>query len=143
MGFRISFACLLIFSFSGYLFAQNKQPCKVTKNSGGKYKFVNGETSIVTAGKIFFLTIKLPQEKFNKEYLLKVARRIKETYCNEDKIIAQLWNSSDKRKFTDLVPLPVFPPWMKALYSVDRIENKEVIQFISSDKVIEEIKISK
>ncbi|HMS39561.1 MAG TPA: hypothetical protein PKE69_04990 [Pyrinomonadaceae bacterium] len=141
MLFRIFLICLLIFVFSTANFAQNKQSCKVTKNLGGKYKLDDSYTSLVEGRGIFFLRIKLKPKNINKGYLLEVAQRIKETYCNENIIYAEIWDSSDKRIFDDLTPPPIFPPWARAIYSLDRIENKEMIQFISSDKITDEIRI--
>lgn len=141
MTIRFLFICFFTLGFSNHLFAQAGQPCKVTENLGGKYKFVSGDTSIVEGRKIFFLTIKLKPNKFNKEYLMQVAQRIRETYCKEGKINTVILDSSDNRKFDDLTPPPIFPPAAKALYSLDKIENRELIQFISSSKVTDEIKL--
>ena len=139
---RVLLGCCLAFVFSVNLFAQTSPSCEITKKLGGKFKFVSSDKNIVEGRDIFFLTIKLPPEKFTKDYLLKVARRIRETYCNENVIYVQLRDSSDKRVFDDLTPPPIFSPWTKALYSLDRVTGKEIIQFIANDKVTSEIKIS-
>jgi hypothetical protein len=123
------------------LFAQNRQACKVTKNVGGKYKLYN--SLYRNDGKHLFLQIKLAPEKINKEYLLKVAQRIRETYCNEEDIHAEIRDSSDKREFDDLIPPPKFPPWARAIYILDKTKNREAIQFISSDKIAEEITVNR
>jgi hypothetical protein len=123
------------------LFAQNRQACVITKNLGGKYKLY--QSLSMDDGKHLFLQIKLSPEKINKEYLLKVAQRIRETYCNEEAIHAEIWDGSDKRKFDDLVPPPRFPPWARAVYVLDKTKNREAIQFISADKIAEEIPINR
>lgn len=131
----------LIFVYSTNLFGQTAEPCKVSENLGGKYKLVFGETSVVKERKIFFLHIKIKPKNFSKEYLTQTAQRIRETYCNENIINAEILDSSDKRKFDDLTPPPTFSPATKAVYSLDRNTGKELIQFVSNDKVTGEIVI--
>ena len=123
------------------LSAQNRQTCKITKNLGGKYKL--SKSLYRDNGKHLFLQIKLSPEKINKEYLLKVAQRIREIYCSQEDIFAEIWNGSDKREFDDLIPPPKFPPWARAVYILDKTKNREAIQFISFDKVAEEIPINR
>ena len=138
---RIFFITLSIFIFFIASFAQDKQSCKVTKNLGGKYKLADSYTNTFEGKNIFFLKIKLKPKYINKENLLKVAQRIRETYCNENIINAEIWDSSDKRIFDDLTPPPIFSPRTRAIYSLDRLENKELIQFIAQDKITDEIRI--
>lgn len=137
--FRILLFLVLIFVSSVNLFAQNTEPCQVSKNLGGKYTLVYGETSVVEGRKIFFLKIKLKPKNFTKEYLLQTAQRIKESYCRENIINTEILDSSDKRKFDDLTPPPIFSPATKAVYSLDKTTGKELIQFVSNDKVVDEI----
>lgn len=133
------FLLLIAVSFTN-LFAQ-KSLCKASQNLGGKYKIVYGETSVVEGKEIFFLKIKLKPKNFTKEYLLQTAQRIKETYCNEIIINTEIMDGSDKRAFDDLTPPPVFSPATKALYSMNKITGKELIQFVSNDRVVDEIVI--
>lgn len=139
--FKILLLLSLIFIYFGNLFGQNAEPCKVSKNLGGKYKLVFGETSVVKEKKIFFLQIKLKPKNFTREYLLQTAQRIGETYCNENVIRAEILDSSDKRRFDDLTPAPAFSPATKAVYNLDKTAGKESIQLVSNDKVVDEIVI--
>lgn len=138
---KLTLICILIFVSAAICFAQTKTSCNLSKNSGGKYKYVSGETGVVEGEKIFFLTIKISPEKFNEKYLREVARRIKETFCHEQIINAQIWDKSEIKKYDDLTPAPIFPPWTRALYSLDRSNGRETLSFIVNDKITGEIKI--
>jgi hypothetical protein len=136
---QLLFAVCLATAFSVNLSAQEKQSCQITEKLGGKFKVVKSSISLVDKRNIFFLTIKLSPEKFTKDYLLKVAQRVREKYCNETIIYTEIWDSSDKRKFDDLMPAPIYSPWTKAFYSLDKTSGKELIRLIADSKVSEEI----
>jgi len=140
--FQILFICCSVAVFAGDFFAQDKTACRVTKEPGGKYKFVKKSVSNVEGTNVLFLTVKLSPEKFTDDYLSKVARRIRATYCNETIIYAEIWDSSDKRTFDDLTPAPLYSPWAKAFYSLDRKTGKETLYFIVAGKAANEIKIN-
>jgi hypothetical protein len=140
--FQILFVCCLAAVFAGNLFAQDKTACRVNKKSGGKYKFVKSSISNVEGTNVLFLTVKLSPEKFTDDYLSNVARRIRETYCNETIIYTEIWDSSDKRVFDDLTPAPRYSPWTKAFYSLDRKSGKEMLYFVVAGKIGDEIKIN-
>ncbi len=138
---KLIFSCILIFVFAAICFAQTETPCKLSKDLGGKYKYVSGESGVVEGKKIFFLNIKLSHEKLNEKYLREVARRIKETFCSEKIIYTEIWDKSEIRNYDDLTPPPIFPPWTRALYNLDRLNGKETLNFIVNDKVTGDIKL--
>lgn len=120
-------------------FAQ--KDCPITKNLGGKYRFVDSSTDVIEGRKVFFLTIGLAKDKFSEDYLRSVARRVNQTYCHEQKIDVVILDVSDKRKFDDLTPPPIFPPATRAIYSIDRETKVEKLNFFRAEKIGKEIKI--
>lgn len=108
--------------------------CKVTKGIGGKFRVRWSDTSNIAGGKRVLIDIGLKGSQFSEAYLRKVAQRIRETYCNEIEINAVIIDMSDRRKYDDLTPPPVYPPSTRALYFLDRTSGEERLQFYRDEK---------
>lgn len=114
----------------------------MTKDLGGRFKVMDDSLSVVEGRKIFFLYAGLKGSQFSEDNLKKVARRIRETYCAEPVINAVIIDKSDRRRFDDLTPPPIFPPSTRALYSLDRTRGEEKLQFYRNEKYGAEIKLN-
>lgn len=114
---------------------QTLSECKVEKRLGGKYKIVHASASLIAGQRVFFITIKMRANKFNDNYLRKVARRIRATYCKENVISVEMWDSEDDTVYDDLTPPPVYSPATRALYYLDRTTGKEQLNYYKNEKV--------
>ncbi len=126
------FAIVLMVSAALNLSAQTPQKCNVPDNTGGKFKLKYASYSRVDQRDILFLTVKAKPNKFNREDLTRIARRIKETYCHDNYILAEIQDSSVKLPMLDdMMPPRPFSLATKWLYSIDRKKGEEELVFVN------------
>lgn len=126
------FLILSILLFSGTLTGQEE--CKVSKNTKVRYAIVDKHVSTIEGSRTLFLFIALGGNDFTDENLRNVAWRIKEIYCKENTINLVMLDKSDKRKFDDLTPPPIFPSSTRALYYLVRDKNIEQLRHYKDGK---------
>lgn len=127
---RLLFILILLTASGASAYAQALKTCKANVD-GGKYKVVSADHEVNQDGKPFLdLTVEFEKDKFNEADLLKVAQRIRETYCHENSINAFfVARAAKKMNLADVVPAPIFPLGTKCLYSLDRQKGAEKISF--------------
>ena len=125
---------LIFVTASNVSYSQTPKTCK-TSVDGGKYKVNFADHEVNQDGRPFLnLAVELEKDKFDKEYLLKVAQRIRETYCHENNIGAFFVEKPlRKLDLADVVPAPIFPLGTRCLYSLDRQKGTESISFYNAD----------
>ena len=118
--------------------AQTPQKCAVSKNTGGKFKLKYSSYSLIDQGNVLFLTVKVKPGKLNTKGLTEIGRRIGETYCRENYILAEIQDSSIKLpKLDDIMPPRPFGLATKWVYSIDRKKGEEEIVAVSEDGKID------
>src|SRR5262249_20296841 len=121
---------ILLVPLSAAVSAQTPKTCKANLD-GGKYHVISADLEKDQKGNPFLdLTIEVEKDKFNEEDLVKIAQRIRETYCNENNISGFIVEKPEKKlKLDDVTPAPIFPIGTRCLYTLDRQKNHEVIGF--------------
>jgi hypothetical protein len=128
----IFFALTLLFCSVYHSAAQTPQKCNVPDNTGGKYDLKFASYSVADNLKVLFITVKVKPNKFNREDLTRIARRIKETYCHDNNILAEIQDSSVKLPMLDdLMPPRPFGLATKWVYSIDRKKGEEELVFVN------------
>ncbi len=124
----IFFATILLFCSVYNSVAQTPQKCNIPDNTGGKYKLKYASYSRVDQRDILFLTVKVKPGKLDPKGLNEIGRRIKETYCRDNYILAEIQDSSVKLPMLDdLMPPRPFGLATKWVYSIDRKKGEEEI----------------
>ena len=138
--------CLgIILFFSGLVFSQseNKVKCKTSKSIGGKY-ILFSETYLVENPNRVLLEIIIKPKNFNKEYMTKLANRIKLQYCNINTISVEIFDSKKSLLgwHYDFVTTGGKIDRRRGIYFLDKKTGEESLEFSTkSGNPINEITI--
>lgn len=144
---KILLVCVIVLIFASITEAQNTKlgTCTVSSSVNIKYK-LGVWVRPVSETKTLFLQISIKPENFNKEFLIKLAERIKNEYCNEQKLSVVIFDNhkfaKDFSAFDEMFDSNNRNVKVREIYDLDRITNKESIIFSSEiGKPINEIEI--
>ena len=111
---------LLTGSYVSTVFGQKPKECDVNTLQKPKFKIVRLYT-----GKSLTLKITINPKYQTDENLIRLAKYIRQKYCEEKIIIVQIFdNKKDAREFT-IYQVKQIPDTERALYYLDRDEGKE------------------
>lgn len=118
-------------------FAQEKSQkiikCKVESSRKVKYKLVSIDRTEVKPPFITGLRIVLKKNRFNRNYMIKLAQRLNAEYCNEEVISAAIFDDYKAAKRADAVIEYLLKkrsvPELRGFYSLNRNTGEELIEF--------------
>lgn len=123
---------LCCFLFVTQISAQDEtiQKCQ-SSVKGGEYILTSAGHTI-EGEKVLLILIVVKSQNINRDFMLKLAERLKSEYCNEKKLQAVIF---DDRKLADISSISKYVEsegktiLMRGYYSFDRTSGKEEIEF--------------
>lgn len=120
---------LILFSASALAFGQKPVKCKVEKDQLPKYKIADwsrGESKLASLPPALLMKTVIKPKDINDGNLIALARHLKQIYCNETRVIIQIF---DNKRATQLDPLEnIVAATPRATYFFDREKNEESLK---------------